>query len=237
MKPKDYVKKYDFSSPFSFNHPDFITDLSQDFFDMITIHEANKNFNFTIFKNCITSIRDKWDRIEMLSKNSLPDKLWSYFYSTVIIKTKESKFPKESQEKKRKSKFYNYADEFESIYERIFKDMFMVHFFQTFAGSMFDTDTNDNNSFNWFHERNNRQQNTNNSKSEKFNPFKFRKTEIMRYYDIMGFSEGEEITIEILKTRYRTLAKTYHPDAGGDAEKFIEMTEACEKIIEYIKNK
>lgn len=49
-------------------------------------------------------------------------------------------------------------------------------------------------------------------------------------YEILGISsDAEEIVIE---SAYRALAKQYHPDAGGDPEKFKEIQNAYEKIIE-----
>ncbi|MCP4543786.1 MAG: J domain-containing protein [Chloroflexi bacterium] len=36
--------------------------------------------------------------------------------------------------------------------------------------------------------------------------------------------------IKEIKTRFRELAKRYHPDHGGDSEKFIELVEIREKL-------
>lgn len=36
---------------------------------------------------------------------------------------------------------------------------------------------------------------------------------------------------EIIKKQKRTLAKKYHPDIGGDAEKFKEMIEICDSLL------
>src|SRR5205807_9038903 len=33
-----------------------------------------------------------------------------------------------------------------------------------------------------------------------------------------------------LKSRFRELAKRYHPDCGGDSEKFIELMDVYEKL-------
>ena len=42
---------------------------------------------------------------------------------------------------------------------------------------------------------------------------------------------------EDIKTRFRTLAKEMHPDAGGDKEKFIALQEATKKAIEFLNSK
>ena len=38
--------------------------------------------------------------------------------------------------------------------------------------------------------------------------------------------------IEEIKARFRELAKKYHPDHGGDSEKFIELVEIREKLMD-----
>ena len=44
-------------------------------------------------------------------------------------------------------------------------------------------------------------------------------------------------TEQELKTRYRELVKKYHPDKGGDAEKFEEISKAYNDALKLIKNK
>lgn len=48
-------------------------------------------------------------------------------------------------------------------------------------------------------------------------------------YEILGVShDAENVVIE---SAYRALAKQYHPDAGGDSEKFKQVRKAYQKII------
>jgi hypothetical protein len=38
-------------------------------------------------------------------------------------------------------------------------------------------------------------------------------------------------SMETIKSKFRELAKKYHPDLGGDSEKFIELVKAYKKLI------
>lgn len=47
-------------------------------------------------------------------------------------------------------------------------------------------------------------------------------------YRVLGVPEGSDMTV--VKKAYRKLAKANHPDLGGDAEKFKEISEAYDAI-------
>lgn len=40
-----------------------------------------------------------------------------------------------------------------------------------------------------------------------------------------------EASIGMIKSRFRELAKKYHPDLGGDSDKFIELLDTYKKLI------
>lgn len=47
------------------------------------------------------------------------------------------------------------------------------------------------------------------------------------------FSEGH---VSKIKTAYKKLAKIYHPDVGGDAEKFKKLNEAHQQMLSWAEN-
>ena len=57
-----------------------------------------------------------------------------------------------------------------------------------------------------------------------------RKEALMDAYDILGVSPDDPV--ELVKKSYTTKASFYHPDHGGNAEKFKRLTEAYNLILE-----
>lgn len=106
MNTKEYVTKYKLNVSNQFNHNEFVADLTNDFITLLEVGNSTKNFKG--YENAVRAIRMKWDAINNKTVNCLPDKLWNYFYATVIAKTKEELFPeqvakqKEINEKKRR---------------------------------------------------------------------------------------------------------------------------------------
>lgn len=59
--------------------------------------------------------------------------------------------------------------------------------------------------------------------------------ELYEALNILGFKDGEDIDSTELKKRYRKLALKYHPDHGGDTEKFKEINEANSILLRRLK--
>ncbi len=93
MKSKQYVKKYDLGQGVNFNHNEFIADMVFDFMSMIEWEELRGEFNLGKFDQVVTQMRDKWEGINNKTLGILPEKLWKYFYATVVVELKSEKFP------------------------------------------------------------------------------------------------------------------------------------------------
>ena len=99
MNTKEYVTKYKLNvSDNKFDHSEFIADLTNDFITLLEVGNSTKNFKG--YENAVRAIRMKWDGINNKTVGNLPDKLWNYFYATVIAKTKEELFPEEIAKQK-----------------------------------------------------------------------------------------------------------------------------------------
>lgn len=57
--------------------------------------------------------------------------------------------------------------------------------------------------------------------------------EIPAFFKSLGFEQIPSSEEEV-KTRYRNLAKTVHPDMGGNAEDFNNLTRASEQCLQYL---
>ena len=55
------------------------------------------------------------------------------------------------------------------------------------------------------------------------------------FYDVLGVSR--DASDKEIKTAFRKLAQKYHPDAGGDEQKFKEISEAYETLSDAKKRK
>ena len=55
------------------------------------------------------------------------------------------------------------------------------------------------------------------------------------FYDVLGVSR--DASDKEIKTAFRKLAQKYHPDAGGDEQKFKEISEAYETLSDEKKRK
>ena len=95
MKPLDYIKKYNLDKGVNFSHNEFISDLTLDFITLLEVGNARGNIKG--YNNAVNAIRMKWDGIDKKTLGQLPEKLWNYFFASVIAKLREELFPEEMQ--------------------------------------------------------------------------------------------------------------------------------------------
>jgi hypothetical protein len=91
MKPIHYVKKYSLDLGSDFNHKEFISDLTLDFISLLEVGKSHENIKG--FENAVRAIRMKFDGIGNKTAGVFPEKLWNYFFATVIAKMREDLFP------------------------------------------------------------------------------------------------------------------------------------------------
>jgi hypothetical protein len=102
MKPLEYVKKYNLDQGVNFNHNEFISDLTFDFITLLEVGNARGNFKG--YNNAVNAIRMKWDGIDKKTAGRLPEKLWNYFFGSVIAKLREELFPEEMEKRRMEEK-------------------------------------------------------------------------------------------------------------------------------------
>lgn len=137
MKPKEYLIKYNLGLKNNkFNHRHFVVDFTKDF--LIQLENSKGTINIKGFENAVNVMRMKWDAISNKVSGGLPEKLWNFFYATVVCKMKNEFFPQEmkrrnEERRKRieaKENYSTWFDEFISqlhltilnyIFNRLFK--------------------------------------------------------------------------------------------------------------------
>ena len=213
MKPKEYAKKYNLAFQEKFDHSEFIGDLTVDFMTAIEFLQTGE-FSLTKLDNCIAQIKDKFDSISYRSKAPLEvwDKLWKYFYATVVVKVKEEEFgdilraqrEEKARRKKERDEFWSY------------------HNHNTYDDAFFNF-----NPFEGFR--------SHNAFDDLFGKLFMNARKPISSFEVLGLSV--EATEEEVTQAYRRLAMQHHPDKGGKHEDFIKVTEAKNKCIIYLQQK
>lgn len=208
MKTKDYIAKYHLDQPeVHFDHNEFIVDFTAEF---MTLLETQKGLqSFAGFEAAVRCIRQKWEAIRKQSQTQPPDKLWGYFFATVVGPMRE------------KHHAVAWAKKREERKERMTRGFAQEDFIRRY-GPRLRVDTDFSDIFGAF-------------------GFDFKrfvknligeiKAPLHRDLTIMGMATDGTVTVEQVKNRYREMAKLYHPDVGGDHQKFIELTEAKNRLL------
>ena len=136
MKTKEYVIKYQLDKSDKFNHSEFVYDLSIDFMSLLEVGNATESFKG--FNNAVNAIRMKFDAINNKTKGCISEKLWSYFFATVIVKMKASLFPTEvRRQEEQKQERKRMHEERKRMNDYFYNDYFDRAFFYSILADMF----------------------------------------------------------------------------------------------------
>lgn len=99
MKTKEYLNKYNLHKGWNTKiQNEFISDMTSEFEAQLMLNKAEDNIRG--FDNAVRCIRTKWDSISKKIPYGIPEKLWSYFFATVIAPLREQMCPKEMQRRR-----------------------------------------------------------------------------------------------------------------------------------------
>jgi len=134
MTSKEYVQKYRLNVSDKFNHSEFCQDLASEFICLLEYNKANDNLKG--FDNALRCIRMKFDSINNKTVGELPEKLWNYFFATVVSKLREELCPKDMQrrreENERKKKEWEQRKSYKQWEQEQFNDYFWGRNFYSF---------------------------------------------------------------------------------------------------------
>jgi hypothetical protein len=98
MTTKEYIKKYELDKNDKFNHTEFVEDLTSDLIALLELNKAQDNIKG--FGNAVKCIKMKWDAINNKTVGQLPEKLWKFYWATVVVKLKEELCPADVAKRK-----------------------------------------------------------------------------------------------------------------------------------------
>lgn len=94
MKPKEFITKYHLERGWNSRvQKPFLQDFTNELIAFLEFFNAQNNIRG--FDNAVKVIRSKWDAVSRKIPYGLPDKLWSYFWATVVCKLREELCPVE----------------------------------------------------------------------------------------------------------------------------------------------
>lgn len=137
MTTKEYISKYNLNISDKFNHSDFVQDLASDFIALLEINKANDNIKG--FDNAVRCVRMKFDAISNKTMGVMSEKLWNYFFATVIVKLREELCPKDMQRRRemqeQKKKEWEQRKAYKKWEDEQFNDFFWGQNFYSFLFS------------------------------------------------------------------------------------------------------
>ena len=138
MKTHEYVKKYHLDQSDKFNHSLFVEDLTNDFVALLELNKALDNIKG--FENALRCIRMKFDAISNKTLGILPEKLWNYFFATVVVKLREELCPKDMEKRRvlqeERQKIYQERQAQKKWEQEQFENFYYDNYFRSFWGGL-----------------------------------------------------------------------------------------------------
>lgn len=204
MKPKEYIEKYNIGSGWKPEcQKQFLSELTS---ELIAFCEYNKaEDNIRGFDNSVNVIRMKWDAISRKISYGLPEKMWSYFYATVIAPLRDSMCPREAERRRLQE-------------ERRQEEIKARREWAELRGQR------------WVEEAERERQKRMAAFILAFLLVNQCPTDSFAFLGLPESASEEDI-----KARYREMAVECHPDNGGSQEVFIQLTEHKNKCLKWAK--
>lgn len=99
MKTKEYLDKYNLHKGWNTKiQNEFLSDMTSELEAQLMLNKAENNIRG--FDNALRCIRMKWDSISKKIPYGIPDKLWNYFFATVVAPLREQMCPREIQRRR-----------------------------------------------------------------------------------------------------------------------------------------
>ena len=127
MKTKEYLYKYNLHKGWNTKiQNEFISDMTSELEAQLMLNKAEDNIRG--FDNALRCIRMKWDSISKKIPYGIPDKLWNYFFATVVAPLREQMCPREMKRRheihEEKQRRY---EERKKIEYDFFEEMYQAH--------------------------------------------------------------------------------------------------------------
>lgn len=130
MKTKEYLDKYNLHKGWNTKiQNEFISNMTSELEAQCILNKAEDNIRG--FDNALRQVRTKWDNISKKIPYGIPEKLWSYFFATVVVPLREEMCPKEMQRRR------EIKEERQRQYEerKKMKHVFMEEMYQAYMNS------------------------------------------------------------------------------------------------------
>lgn len=92
MKPIEFIRKYDLQSGWKPRvQNSFLQDMTNELLAFCEVNHANDNIK--AFDNAVKVVRMKWDAVSRKIAGGLLEKLWNYWWATVVVKIRAELCP------------------------------------------------------------------------------------------------------------------------------------------------